>query len=159
VTVLAGIRPEAAARAAAAVARLERTDPQRAMPGPLRPAAEASIRRALGPKRFEAEWRIGADADPWHLLADIGSLAEAAHLAGSRFRAEYGTLTEREIDVLRLLAVGRTDQEIAAELVMSPKTASVHVSNIKAKLGADTRIEAAIRAQGLVAESGRGAPR
>jgi DNA-binding CsgD family transcriptional regulator len=134
---------------------MERDDPQRAIRGPVRPASEASVRRGLGPKRFEAEWVVGAEADPWHLLADIAGLADAAHLAGSRLRADYGTLTPREIAVLRLLAVGRSDQEIASELAMSPKTASVHVSNIKAKLGAETRIEAALRAQALVAATGR----
>jgi DNA-binding NarL/FixJ family response regulator len=52
-------------------------------------------------------------------------------------------LTSREIDVLRLLAAGRTNREIAAELYISTKTASVHVSNILRKVGATTRGEAA----------------
>jgi DNA-binding CsgD family transcriptional regulator len=54
----------------------------------------------------------------------------------------YG-LTSREREVLSLIARGRTDQEIAKELFISPKTASVHVSNVKGKLGASSRIEAA----------------
>jgi DNA-binding NarL/FixJ family response regulator len=45
--------------------------------------------------------------------------------------------------VLGLLARGRSDQEIASELFISPKTASVHVSNVKGKLGVERRIEAA----------------
>jgi predicted ATPase/DNA-binding CsgD family transcriptional regulator len=63
----------------------------------------------------------------------------------------YG-LTEREFEVLRLLADGRGNRDIAAELFISPKTASVHVSNILAKLGAATRTEAAVTAhrQGLL---------
>jgi DNA-binding CsgD family transcriptional regulator len=52
-------------------------------------------------------------------------------------------LTERERDVLRLLAAGRSNREIAAELFISPKTASVHVSHILAKLNATSRTEAA----------------
>lgn len=44
-------------------------------------------------------------------------------------------LTSRERDVLRLVAAGSTNRQIAEELFISPKTASVHVSNILAKLG------------------------
>jgi hypothetical protein len=49
--------------------------------------------------------------------------------------------------VLRLVTVGRGNSEIAAELFISPRTASVHVSNILAKLGAGTRGEAAATAR------------
>jgi DNA-binding CsgD family transcriptional regulator len=56
--------------------------------------------------------------------------------------ARYG-LTPRELDVLLMLADGRSNPEIAKELFISPKTASVHVSNILAKLGASGRVEAA----------------
>ncbi|MER6161221.1 AAA family ATPase [Streptomyces sp. NPDC001868] len=52
-------------------------------------------------------------------------------------------LTDREHDVLRLVAAGRTNRRIAEELFISPKTASVHVSNILAKLGVSSRGEAA----------------
>ena len=67
-------------------------------------------------------------------------------------------LTPREADVLTLLARGRTNRQIGAELYISEKTASVHVSNILAKLGVGSRTEAvAVAAQrGLLArpESG-----
>ncbi|PZG20442.1 LuxR family transcriptional regulator [Nonomuraea aridisoli] len=52
-------------------------------------------------------------------------------------------LTPREREVLRLVAQGRTNRDIAAELFISAKTVSVHVSNILAKLGVTTRGEAA----------------
>lgn len=58
-------------------------------------------------------------------------------------------LTGREHDVLRLVAVGRTNRQIAEELFISPKTASVHVSNILAKLGVSGRGEAAAVAHRL----------
>ena len=45
--------------------------------------------------------------------------------------------------MLRLLVAGRSNKEIAAALFISPKTASVHVSNILGKLGASSRTEAA----------------
>ena len=73
------------------------------------------------------------------------------------FRIESGALdagdpvlTGRETEVLRLVAAGRSNREIAAALVISPKTASVHVSNILAKLGAATRTEAAVKAHQLL---------
>src|SRR5262249_38748900 len=58
-------------------------------------------------------------------------------------------LTPRERDVLRLLALGRTNRQIAEELYISPKTASVHVSNILAKLAVGGRGEAAALAHRL----------
>ncbi|MEV6790583.1 AAA family ATPase [Streptomyces sp. NPDC051320] len=86
------------------------------------------------------------------------SLTEAA--SESRFSAPGGTgsgtgdtdgfgLTSRERDVLRLVAAGRTNRQIAEELFISPKTASVHVSNILAKLGVPSRGEAAALAHRL----------
>jgi DNA-binding CsgD family transcriptional regulator len=58
-------------------------------------------------------------------------------------------LTSREIDVLGLLAVGRTNREIGAELFISDKTASVHVSRILTKLSVPNRAAAAAAAQHL----------
>ncbi|MEU6555814.1 AAA family ATPase [Streptomyces sp. NPDC046915] len=65
--------------------------------------------------------------------------------------AEALGLTSRERDVLRLVSAGRTNRQIAEELFISPKTASVHVSNILGKLGVSGRGEAAAVAhrQGL----------
>ncbi|MEU3104935.1 helix-turn-helix transcriptional regulator [Streptomyces griseoflavus] len=66
-------------------------------------------------------------------------------------------LTSRERDVLRLVAAGHTNRRIAEELFISPKTASVHVSNILAKMGVSGRGEAAAVAHRLglfPAESG-----
>jgi DNA-binding CsgD family transcriptional regulator len=60
-------------------------------------------------------------------------------------------LTSRELEVLRLVADGRSNGQIAETLFISRKTASVHVSNILAKLGVTSRVEAAALAhrQGL----------
>ncbi len=64
---------------------------------------------------------------------------------GSSERTTYG-LTAREREVLELLAEGLKDDEIAGTLYISPRTASVHVSHVLAKLGVATRGEAAARA-------------
>ncbi|MGB8941583.1 MAG: response regulator transcription factor, partial [Streptomyces sp.] len=63
--------------------------------------------------------------------------------------AEALGLTSRERDVLRRVAAGRSNRQIAEELFISPKTASVHVSNILAKLGVAGRGEAAALAHRL----------
>jgi DNA-binding CsgD family transcriptional regulator len=63
-------------------------------------------------------------------------------------------LSEREIEVLALVAAGRTNGEIAERLFITRKTASVHVTHILAKLGVSNRVEAAMVAArlGLVAD-------
>jgi DNA-binding CsgD family transcriptional regulator len=63
----------------------------------------------------------------------------------------YG-LTEREADVLRLLAEARTNREIGEALFISPKTASVHVSSIMRKLGVRRRADAARLANRMMPE-------
>jgi DNA-binding CsgD family transcriptional regulator/tetratricopeptide (TPR) repeat protein len=73
----------------------------------------------------------------------LDSLVRRGRLDGSPAAGErVGALTAREGDVLRLLGRGRTNRQIGEELFISGKTASVHVSNILAKLGAASRTEA-----------------
>jgi DNA-binding CsgD family transcriptional regulator len=79
-------------------------------------------------------------------LTDLGRRGRLARDDGQSGRGPVDPLrglTAREQEVLRLLAVGRSNREIAAELFIAPKTASVHVSNILAKLRATSRTEAA----------------
>jgi DNA-binding NarL/FixJ family response regulator len=63
-----------------------------------------------------------------------------------------GGLTAREVEVLRLVATGRTNRSIAADLFLSEKTVARHVSNIFAKLGLPSRAAATAHAyeHGLV---------
>lgn len=78
-----------------------------------------------------------------------------AHLPGRRERADgipvprAPHLTPRELQVLSLVASGDSNRDIARELFISEKTASVHVSNILAKLGAHSRTAAAAAARRL----------
>jgi predicted ATPase/DNA-binding CsgD family transcriptional regulator len=78
------------------------------------------------------------------LTAQAGPAAEGAAGqpgAGSAPAALYG-LTERELDVLRLLSAGLTNRQVGARLQISTGTAGVHVSNILRKLGASSRAQA-----------------
>jgi DNA-binding NarL/FixJ family response regulator len=69
-------------------------------------------------------------------------------------RSLLSRLTPRELDVLRLVAAGQSNDQIGATLFISPKTASVHVSRILAKLGAASRTAASAIAhrEGLLAD-------
>jgi DNA-binding CsgD family transcriptional regulator len=86
------------------------------------------------------------------LLAEIRTLAQRARITlddgtpPAPPGPDYG-LTTRELLVLRLLAAGRTNAQIGAELYISPKTASVHVSNILRKLNVSGRVQAAATAE------------
>jgi DNA-binding CsgD family transcriptional regulator len=71
----------------------------------------------------------------------LGRRAAAAH--------EGAGLSRRELEVVRLVSVGRTNREIARELFLSPRTVDMHVRNILAKLSCRTRTEAATRAAAL----------
>jgi DNA-binding CsgD family transcriptional regulator/tetratricopeptide (TPR) repeat protein len=78
-------------------------------------------------------------------LTSLGRRSRLGHdqAAGPGPAGPLRHLTAREIEVLRLLAAGRSNKEIAGALFITPKTASVHVSNILAKLRAASRTEAA----------------
>ncbi len=87
------------------------------------------------------------------LREELDTLIRRGRLADSPSAADrVPALTARESDVLRLLARGRTNRQIGEELFITGKTASVHVSNILAKLGASGRTEAVAIAyrEGLV---------
>ena len=127
------------------------------------------ILRKLGPNRVEAAavahrhsvaTRMGAVP----LVRELELLAQRARLdlppPGSRPSARNDSLEEllgltpREAEVLTLVARGYTNREIADELVISVKTASVHVSHILRKLAVPNRVEAAAVAHRLEVPGG-----
>ena len=115
--------------------------------GGRRDEAATLLRAAHG-----AAARLGARP----LVEDLELLAARARLslttplpAGPEPEDDAFGLTPREQDVLTLVAAGRTNRQIAEELFISPKTASVHVSNILGKLGVSGRGEAAAMAHRL----------
>jgi DNA-binding CsgD family transcriptional regulator/tetratricopeptide (TPR) repeat protein len=122
-----------------AQARLEGGDPISTAAGPVRRAAAAAAGMAPLAEAIEGlarRARIPLEAPP-----DDGPPQPAVPL-----RNPYG-LTDREVLVLRLVGHGRTNTQIGADLYMSPKTASVHVSNILRKLQVTNRVQAAALAE------------
>ncbi|MEU5341367.1 AAA family ATPase [Streptomyces sp. NPDC020766] len=110
-------------------------------------------------RRDEAAAHAGAARDTAVRLGavplgdEVERLIRRGHLAQTSSTADRApVLTARENDVLLLLSRGRTNRQIGEELFISGKTASVHVSNILAKLGAASRTEAVAIAyrEGLV---------
>lgn len=79
------------------------------------------------------------------IVADGGTYldpAAAAALIAQRRRNRNRELTQRERDVLRLLANGNTNEQIGSELNISPQTVRTHVQKAMEKLGATTRVQA-----------------
>jgi DNA-binding NarL/FixJ family response regulator len=94
---------------------------------------------------LRAAGRVAEANEQTTLAADVGRELGSKPLLDEIGGVETGgsALTSRETEVLRLLAEGRTNRQLARELYISEKTVSVHVSNILAKLGVRSRTEAA----------------
>ncbi|MGH6900982.1 MAG: tetratricopeptide repeat protein, partial [Geminicoccaceae bacterium] len=133
----------AALRAATALAQLptERAASEREL---------ARTRAALGPTAFDAAWSQGQRTPPDQAIAE--TLALAAEIAAEAPPTEPvppspasrnpAGLSEREVEVLRLVTAGLTNAEIAEQLFLSPRTVQAHLSRIYRKLGVRTRAEA-----------------
>ena len=112
-------------------------------PRPHRPALDG----AAAARQLRAEVRAGRlDGD-----AADAVLRAAGHRAPAR-RSWPAGLTAREVEVLGLVARGRTNRQIAQSLVVSPKTVSNHVEHVYAKIGVSSRAAATLYAtqQGLL---------
>lgn len=86
------------------------------------------------------------------IFARLGAAPDVRRVEGLRAGERRSVLSPRELDVVRLIAQGRTNHAIAAELVLSEKTVARHVSNIFAKLdlGSRTAVAAYAYEHGLV---------
>ena len=123
-------------------------------------ASPGTAGRRAAPITAAAALRHAAAAANGHqpLLAQVRALAERARIPlqtpaatpqtppQDKVRSPFG-LTGRELAVLRLVAAGRSNAEIGAELFISPRTAGVHVTNILRKLGVTNRVQAAALAE------------
>jgi len=109
--------------------------------------AAAAVTSRLGARLLDAEVKA---------LARRARLDLAAHAEAGAAGAATGNppLTPREAEVLALVAAGRSNRQIAQALFISPKTASVHVSSILAKLAVSSRLEAAAVAHRLGLDKG-----
>ncbi|HET8628055.1 MAG TPA: LuxR C-terminal-related transcriptional regulator, partial [Thermomicrobiales bacterium] len=99
--------------------------------------AVETVRAVLDAEEFSSAWLAGKRLTP------AQAVAEASAASPPRLPAAGEGLSPREVEVLRLLAAGRSDREIAAALFISPHTASRHVHNLLGKLGVESRAAAA----------------
>jgi ATP/maltotriose-dependent transcriptional regulator MalT len=106
----------------------------------------ADLTGRLGAHPLDGEIQALARRARLGLTPPAGAAAQAAGAAAPA--AQLG-LTRREVEVLALVAAGRSNRQIAQALFISPKTVGVHVSNILAKLGVAGRVEAAAVAHRL----------
>jgi DNA-binding CsgD family transcriptional regulator/tetratricopeptide (TPR) repeat protein len=90
-----------------------------------------------------ARLELDAARDMFFRLGAAPDLAQLDSLTGKGGRSEHG-LTARELEVLRLIARGRSNREIATALVISERTVARHVQNIFAKLGVSSRASASV---------------
>ncbi|HEY7501198.1 MAG TPA: response regulator transcription factor [Vicinamibacterales bacterium] len=116
--------------------------------------------RMMGVLRAGASGYLRKDADPETLLAAVRAVARgktyidpsiARQLVDATSVAD--TLTPRESEVLRHLALGRSNKEIATALSLGEETVKTHVGNVLSKLQVENRAQAAVQAlkRGLVA--------
>jgi predicted ATPase/DNA-binding CsgD family transcriptional regulator len=115
----------------------------------------APVRTALGDAAFDRAWTAGRALSMAQAIGEARDVAAEivvpARSPAPKTAAVHG-LTSRERDVLRLLAEGCSDREIAEALFIGPRTVQTHVANLFAKLGVNARAEAAAVAvrRGLV---------
>ena len=107
--------------------------------------------RLMGALRAGAAGYVRKDAEPEALLAAVRAVARGRtyidpSIARQIGRDEAHALTAREIDVLRHLALGCSNREIAAALSIGEETVKTHVSNVFGKLQVENRAQAAVQA-------------
>jgi predicted ATPase/DNA-binding CsgD family transcriptional regulator len=108
---------------------------------PARSRDRAAVPRSASRVSWEAGRATGLGPAVDEALIALNAVQLPIARTKSRRGRDRYALTPRELEVLAQLADGKSDPEIGEELFISPKTASVHVANIKGKLGASSRVE------------------
>jgi len=117
----------------------------------LRDGASGYLVKGAGPERVEHAIRTVAAGDVVLDQSLAQGVTELAHVRRGATRRPFPQLTDREFDILQLLAEGLDNASIAGRLFLSPKTVRNHVSNVFAKIDAPDRPGAIVLAhrQGL----------
>lgn len=112
----------------------------------------ARARAELGDEIFDREFAAGRALPLAEAVAEASAVSETQPTEDAPESVAFGGLSPRELDVLRLLATGKSNPEIADALYIGRGTVRTHVSNILSKLDARTRTEASMiaRDRGLV---------
>ncbi|MFJ8649308.1 response regulator [Streptomyces sp. NPDC093546] len=123
--------------------------------GALRAGADGFLLKRSRPAEIAHAVRLIAEGESLLFPAAVRALAAEYGNSDARAALERAALTQRESAVLRLMARGLSNAEIAAELVVGAETVKTHVSAVLAKLGARDRTQAVIAAyeSGFVAPS------
>jgi len=120
---------------------------------PLPPVARADYERAVaaarttsGERAFAAAWTEGRSMSPEQALAARGPMTVSMPIPASlpsppptKISSYPASLTAREVEVLRLVAQGMTNEQMATQLVISPRTVNTHLTSIFGKIGVSTR--------------------
>ncbi|MCH8108139.1 MAG: response regulator transcription factor, partial [Chloroflexi bacterium] len=99
--------------------------------------------RAIAIALLDEALAISTELGMWPLMDRVKERLERVRAEPARAPTYPDGLTQREVEVLRLIAAGKTNVEIAEELVIAEGTARRHVANIYEKIGAANRVEAA----------------
>lgn len=110
----------------------------------LRAGASGFILKRAEPERIREAVRLVARGEQVLFPTAVRRLVTGSRPSRSHHEALLARLTDRERDVLRLLAAGRSNGEIAGELWLGVETVKTHVGNVLGKLGARDRMQAAI---------------
>ena len=124
---------------------------------PLPPVDRASYHRAvealrtqLGEQAFATAWAEGRTMSPEQALAAPGQVTLSASTKEERPSSPTTTspppypdgLTAREVEVLRVVAQGLTNEQVAERLIISPRTVDTHLTSIYSKIGVSSRVAA-----------------
>jgi len=108
----------------------------------VRAGAQGCVDKTIPPEELvQAIWDVCSGKPSlnsglaWHILREM---------TGNEIRQQKNKLSEREIEVLRLMTQGKLDEEIARELVLTEVTIRTHISRILFKLGLENRVQAAL---------------